>query len=84
MDPFTGNSAVGYARLNVFDGQRKMWADPWTSEHISAAPHIEGVDLASGVDFLRGCWVESVRAMVITMRSWDGKVKMLVIVISAA
>lgn len=83
VDPFTGNSAVGYARLNIFNGQRKMWTDPWTSEYVSAALHIEGVDLASGVDFLRGCWEESVQAMVITMRSWNRTGKKLAFLISA-
>lgn len=29
MDPYTGNAAIGYGRLNVKDGQRKMWVDPW-------------------------------------------------------
>lgn len=76
VEPFTGNSAVGYARLNVPNGQRKMWEKPWSAEQVSAAPHISGIDLSSGVDFLRGCWDESCRAMVVTMRTWDESVKM--------
>ncbi|CEL11543.1 hypothetical protein ASPCAL14644 [Aspergillus calidoustus] len=28
VEPFTGNSAVAYARLNVRGGQRKMWEEP--------------------------------------------------------
>lgn len=75
VEPFTGNSAVGYARLNVFDGQRLMWTKPWTPENVSTAPYVSGVDLSSNVDFLRGVWDASRQAMVITLRSWDGLVK---------
>ncbi|KAJ7361291.1 hypothetical protein DFH08DRAFT_951873 [Mycena albidolilacea] len=32
MDSYTGNAATGYARLNVADGQRKMWEAPWKKE----------------------------------------------------
>jgi hypothetical protein len=28
MDPFSGNAAIGYSRLNVRDGQKKMWDRP--------------------------------------------------------
>ncbi|KAJ7686847.1 hypothetical protein B0H17DRAFT_940077 [Mycena rosella] len=56
MDPFSGNGAIGYARLNVRDGQRTMWAAPWDREHFAHSPYVDGVDLASGVDFLRGAW----------------------------
>jgi hypothetical protein len=75
VEPFTGNSAIGYARLNVFDGQRKMWTDPWTPDHVSSAPFVNGINLDSGIDFLRGCWDELYNAMVVTMRSWDGTSK---------
>lgn len=71
VEPFTGNSAVGYARLNVLNGQRRLWEKPWSPERVSRAPHISGIDLGSGVDFLRGCWDESRQAMVVTMRTWD-------------
>ncbi|EIT73383.1 hypothetical protein BDV35DRAFT_337542 [Aspergillus flavus] len=71
VEPFTGNGAVGYARLTVLGGQRKMWEEPWSAEQVSRAPHISGIDLGSGVDFLRGCWDESHQAMVVTMRTWD-------------
>ncbi|GIJ81525.1 hypothetical protein Asppvi_000024 [Aspergillus pseudoviridinutans] len=72
VEPLTGNSAVGYARLNVFDGQRKMWTDPWTPKHVSSAPFVKGINLGIGRDFLRGCWNETLNARVVTMRSWDG------------
>ncbi|KAL2815402.1 hypothetical protein BDW59DRAFT_177665 [Aspergillus cavernicola] len=75
VDPFTGNAAIGYSRLNVLDGQRKMWLNPWTSEHLSQSPFIDKVDLASGVDFLRGHWDNARGAMVLTMRTWDGSKK---------
>ncbi|KAJ7492018.1 hypothetical protein FB451DRAFT_1216683 [Mycena latifolia] len=75
MDPFSGNAAIGYARLNVRDGQRKMWAAPWDREHFARSPYVDGVDLASGVDFLRGAWDAERGAMVVTVRTWDGSSK---------
>ncbi|KAF9895002.1 hypothetical protein FE257_004626 [Aspergillus nanangensis] len=72
VEPYTGNAAIGYARLNVLDGQRKMWQRPWTPEKVSRSPFIDGVNLGSGVDFLRGCWDDARGAMILTMRSWDG------------
>ncbi|KAJ4185341.1 hypothetical protein NW759_016986 [Fusarium solani] len=35
MDPFTGNAAIGYARLNVEDGQKLMWERPWSREFLA-------------------------------------------------
>ena len=75
VEPFTGNSAIGYARLNIFDGQRKMWLEPWTANQLSSAPYVDGVDLASGVDFLRGNWDEMRKAIFVTIRTWDGEKK---------
>lgn len=75
VDPFTGNGAIGYARLNVSDGQRKMWTNPWTPEQVRKAPFIDGIDLSSGIDFLRGIWDEAFKMMVVTMRTWDGSSK---------
>ncbi len=75
VEPFTGNGAIGYARLNVLNGQRKMWVNPWTPEYVSTTPYVDGISLASGVDFLRGCWDKSRNAMVVTMRSWDAAAK---------
>ncbi|KZN94303.1 hypothetical protein EN45_044990 [Penicillium chrysogenum] len=75
VDPFTGNGAIGYARLNVFNGQRKMWTDPWTPEQVQKTPFIDGIDLSSGVDFLRGTWDQALKMMTVTMRTWDGSSK---------
>lgn len=72
MDSLSGNAGIPYARLNVFDGQRKMYEKPWTKEHFSTYPFIDNVDLSSGVDFLRGAWNESLAAMAITMRTYSG------------
>lgn len=74
MDPYTGNAAVAYGRLNVRDGQKKMWEKPWTREgHHASYPVIEGLDLASGVDFLRGEWNDDAGALAVTMKTWNGK-----------
>ncbi|KAL2874335.1 hypothetical protein SGCOL_010506 [Colletotrichum sp. CLE4] len=75
MDPFSGNAAIGYARLNVEDGQKIIWERPWTAEDVSARPFVDGVTLADGVDFLRGVWSEEEKMLVLTVRSWDGSTK---------
>ncbi|KAL3451087.1 hypothetical protein BJX65DRAFT_293696 [Aspergillus insuetus] len=72
MDPFTGNAAIAYARLNVHDGQRKMWVEPWTPEQVDRAPFVGGLDLGSGIDVLRGAWDEQRGAMILTVRTWEG------------
>ncbi|KAK2729835.1 linalool dehydratase-isomerase precursor [Colletotrichum kahawae] len=56
VDVISGNAAVAYARFNVVDGQRTMYEKPWGEEHFATAPFVKNVDLASGVDFLRGSW----------------------------
>ena len=71
MDPFTGNVAIGYARLNVKDGQKIMFESPWTSDALAAVPWIDGVCLAQGIDTLRGIWDEVQNAVVLTVRTWD-------------
>ncbi len=70
-DPFTGNGAIGYARLNVPGGQRKMWEKAWTPADVAEAPFVDGIDLSSGVDFSRGVWMPERGALVITMRRWN-------------
>jgi hypothetical protein len=56
-------------RLNVRDGQKTMWEAPWSRKHFAHSPHVHGVDLGSGVDFLRGAWDAGV--MIITVRTWE-------------
>ncbi|VUC35447.1 unnamed protein product [Clonostachys rosea] len=75
MDRFTGNAAIAYARLNVPQGQRKMYEHPWGNEHFANHPFVDNIDLSSGVDFLRGIWDEIEKALVVTLRSYDGKTK---------
>ena len=55
------------------DGQKKMWERPWTSAEMEKRPWIDNFDLGDGVDVLRGSWVEEHGAMVLTLRTWDGK-----------
>lgn len=77
VDPFTGNGAIGYARLNVADGQKKMWERAWTPEKVQNSVAIENVSLADNVDFLRCEWVDAAEAgwegLVMTMRTWNGE-----------
>ncbi|KAJ0162144.1 hypothetical protein CTA2_5049 [Colletotrichum tanaceti] len=76
IDPFTGNAAIGYARLNVKDGQKIMWDKPWTRETLASRPWVDQVSLSQGVDCLRACWDDEEKLLVLTLRTWDdGSVK---------
>ncbi|KAK5690844.1 hypothetical protein LTR97_012005 [Elasticomyces elasticus] len=71
MEPHSGNSGIGYARLNVPDGQKKMWEKPWTSELLTSRPWIDGAGFEDGADFLRGIWDADERAMILTLKTWQ-------------
>lgn len=73
MDPFSGNSGVAYGRLNVEGGQKKMWEEPWTGKLLESRPWVDGLELESGVDVLRGLWDEEEEVLVVTGRTWDGR-----------
>lgn len=73
VDPFTGNATIGYSRLNVTDGQRKMWNEPWTGEKVQSEPFVDGVGLGDGVDFLRAIWDGEAGVFVLSVRSWSGE-----------
>ncbi|KAH0038758.1 hypothetical protein KCU78_g1428, partial [Aureobasidium melanogenum] len=77
MDPFTGNAAIGYARLNVEDGMKKIWDHPWNQQQVSSQPWLDGISLADDVDFSRGLWDAERGLFIITMRTWDGSTKTL-------
>ena len=66
-----GNACAAYARLNVPDGQKIMWEKPWTSQYLAGRPFIGGVELSQGVDCLRCVWDEEVRALILTVRTWE-------------
>ncbi|OBT64963.1 hypothetical protein VE03_05645 [Pseudogymnoascus sp. 23342-1-I1] len=74
MDPYTGNGAIAYARLNVEDGQKTMWETPWTGKFVRRKPFVDTTAFADGgVDFLRAGWSEESNAFIITARTWHGK-----------
>jgi hypothetical protein len=47
MDPHTGNALLAYARLNVPDGLRKLYAKPWDDAHFRE-PAL--VDMSDDID----------------------------------
>lgn len=71
MDPFSGNAAIGYARLNVKNGQKLIWEKPWTKQLLSEQPYVSGLDLGQGVDCLRGEWNVEKRALIVTLKALD-------------
>ena len=77
MDPVTGNSAIGYARLNVPDGQKVMWENAWTPEQVIKSVAVENVRFEEDVDFLRSKWATATdngfTGLVLTMRTWGGQ-----------
>lgn len=54
MDPFTGNAAIGYARLNAENGKKKIWNFPWEKEDRASRPWVDGIDYPQGLNCLRG------------------------------
>lgn len=70
MDPFSGNAAIGYARLNVEDGQRQMWERPWSKESVQAQPWVDGLDFGK-VAVTRGVWDSAASALIVTVKGWD-------------
>lgn len=74
MEPYTGNAAIGYARLNIEDGQKKMWEKPWTGEYVRRKPFVDTTAFEDGgVDFLRAGWNEELNAFIITAKTWHGE-----------
>ncbi|WP_333604758.1 linalool dehydratase/isomerase domain-containing protein [Novosphingobium sp.] len=57
MDPHTGNVLLGYARLNVPHGLRKLYDGPWDDRHF-AEPAVVAI---SGRPDLRRAWFDSER-----------------------
>lgn len=72
MDPFSGNAAIGYARLNVEDGQKIMWEAPWTKSVLESKPWVDGLELEKGLDCLRGYWNEEQGAVIVTVKATEG------------
>lgn len=73
-EPHTGNACIGYARLNVEGGQRKMWEQPWTREQVDSRPWVDGVGFEMDIDCLSGRWDEEKQAMLVALRTWSEKV----------
>lgn len=73
IEPHSGNAGVGYARLNVPDGQKTMWEKAWTHDVLAQRPWVDGDAFADDIDFGRGIWDEERSAMIITARRWRGE-----------
>lgn len=72
VDPHTGNAAIAYSRLNIKNGQKKMWDHPWTRDEVESRPWIDGISFGQDIDCLRGEWNEENKAMIATFRTWNG------------
>ncbi|KAF2652796.1 hypothetical protein K491DRAFT_604113 [Lophiostoma macrostomum CBS 122681] len=77
MEPFSGNAAIGYGRLNVHNGQKIMWERPWTKELLSTRPYLDGMTMSNGVDYLRGGYDEAKQMLFFTATTWNGVPTML-------
>ncbi|KAG4429667.1 hypothetical protein IFR05_014854 [Cadophora sp. M221] len=71
MEPFSGNTGIAYSRLNVPNGQKMIWEQPWTKKLLETRPWIDGITLDDGIDFLRGMWDDEKKALVLTVKTWD-------------
>lgn len=72
IEPHSGNSGIGYARLNVPNGQKTMWEQPWTRDVLNSRPWLDGDGIEDDLDFLRGIWDTEQKAMIFTVRRWRG------------
>ncbi|KAH7384026.1 hypothetical protein DE146DRAFT_681129 [Phaeosphaeria sp. MPI-PUGE-AT-0046c] len=81
IEPHSGHSGIGYARLNVPNGQKMMWEKPWTRDILKNRPWLDGDSFEDDIDFFRGVWDAEKRAIVLTVRRWrgDGKVAIFAI-----
>lgn len=70
MDPWCGNGSIAHARLNVKNGLRKLYQEPWTAEHF-ARPNLSGI--SPGTEVMRAIFVPERDALVLTLKRPDGK-----------
>lgn len=71
VEPHSGNSGIAYARLNVEDGMKQIWEQPWSRDIHRDKPWVDGVSLDDDVDFLRGFWDQEKCALIVTLRLWQ-------------
>ena len=71
-EPYTSNAVIGYARLNVKGGQKRMWDHPWTRNEVQQRPWVDGLGFETDVDCLRGSWDDNRKAMNVVLRTWNG------------
>ncbi|KQX23404.1 MULTISPECIES: linalool dehydratase/isomerase domain-containing protein [unclassified Sphingomonas] len=71
MDPHTGNVLLGYARLNVKGGLRKLFEGPLTDAHF-AAPALAA--LSPGIDVRRAIYDAERRMLALTLQPIEGPV----------
>ncbi|TKA65362.1 hypothetical protein B0A49_12211 [Cryomyces minteri] len=71
-EPYSGNAAIGYARLNVKRGQKQMWDHPWMREEVEQRPWVDRLGFEMDVDCLRGRWDDEKKAMNVALRTWNG------------
>ena len=72
MDPHTGNVLLGYARLNVKDGLRKLFEGPLTDAHF-AVPAL--ASLSKGIDVRRASYDAERRMLAITLEPCASRVE---------
>jgi len=69
MSPTIGNAMLQYARLNVNDGLKKFYEEPWEEGHFSK-PAI--VSAPEHLDFSRAVFLPEENALVATMKTFNG------------
>lgn len=69
MPPITSNAMLPYARLNVADGLRKLYEQPWT-ERERSRPALTG--LSDGVDVRRAWYDEHTKSLQLAFSAMHG------------
>ncbi|MEQ8801025.1 MAG: hypothetical protein RLP45_03210, partial [Haliea sp.] len=70
MSPTIGNAMIQYARLNVEDGLRKLYEEPWEAGHYEQPAVLEISDFA---DVSRAIFLPEQEALVVSLRPFDGR-----------
>lgn len=81
VEPLTGNTLLGYARLNVPDGLRRLYEQPWDRSHFTE-PLVK--EVSDDVDVTRAVFDRPTRRLRLTLRRRAGSVGPGRVVISNA
>ena len=57
------------------DGQKRVWKKLRMKEEVEGRSWVDGIGFESGVDVLKGPWVEEENALAVAVRNWDDLIR---------